>query len=135
MFIELDLQSEVPIYKQLADQLIEGIASGKLSSGQPLPSVRTLAADLGINLHTVNKAYQALKQDGFLEIHRKQGVIVQPGALPTVDAAFRERLHRDLRPLVAEAIARGMDETELQALITTLYGQVQNPPSQGGVSS
>ncbi len=135
MFIELDLQSEVPIYKQLADQLIEGIASGKLSSGQPLPSVRTLAADLGINLHTVNKAYQMLKQDGFLEIHRKQGVIVQPGALPTADAGFRERLGRDLRPLVAEAIARDLDQSELQALITTLYSQIQNPSSQGGVSS
>lgn len=135
MFIELDLQSEVPIYKQLADQLVEGIASGKLSSGQPLPSVRALAADLGINLHTVNKAYQMLKQDGFLEIHRKQGVIVQPGTLPTADAGFRERLGRDLRPLVAEAIARDLDQSELQALITTLYSQIQNPSSQGGVSS
>lgn len=132
MFIELDLQSEVPIYKQLADQLIEGIASGELSSGQPLPSVRTLAADLGINLHTVNKAYQALKQEGFLEIHRKQGVIVQPGSLPSADEAFRERLRRDLRPLAAESVARGMSENELQELLLTLYRQIQNPSSQGG---
>ncbi|OWR28259.1 GntR family transcriptional regulator [Saccharibacillus sp. O23] len=134
MFIELDLQSEVPIYKQLADQLIEGIASGKLSSGQPLPSVRTLAADLGINLHTVNKAYQALKQEGFLEIHRKQGVIVQPGSLPSADEAFRERLRRDLRPLAAESAARGMSEDELQELLLSLYRQIQNPSSQGGTS-
>lgn len=129
MFIELDLQSEVPIYKQLADQLIEGIASGKLSAGQPLPSVRTLAADLGINLHTVNKAYQALKQDGFLEIHRKQGVIVQPNRLPSADEAFRERLRRDLRPLAAESVARGMSEHELQELLLSLYREIQNPSS------
>ncbi len=129
MFIELDLQSEVPIYKQLADQLIEGIASGKLSAGQPLPSVRALAADLGINLHTVNKAYQALKQEGFLEIHRKQGVIVQPGGLPQADDVFRERLRRDLRPLAAEAVARGMNEEELRDLLLSLYEQIQNPSS------
>lgn len=129
MFIELDLQSEVPIYKQLADQLIEGIASGKLSAGQPLPSVRALAADLGINLHTVNKAYQALKQEGFLEIHRKQGVIVQPGSLPQADDVFRERLRRDLRPLAAEAVARGMSEKEFQELLLSLYQQIQKPSS------
>ncbi|OWA37073.1 GntR family transcriptional regulator [Saccharibacillus sp. O16] len=135
MFIELDLQSEVPLYKQLADQLVEGIASGTLSPGQPLPSVRTLAADLGINLHTVNKAYQALKQDGFLEIHRKQGVIVQPGSQPSADEAFRQRLQRDLRPLAAESVARGMSEADLLELLRTLYRQIQNPPSKGGTSS
>ncbi len=129
MFIELDLQSEVPLYKQLADQLVEGIASGKLTPGQPLPSVRTLAADLGINLHTVNKAYQTLKQEGFLEIHRKQGVIVQPGSRPKADAAFRERLQSDLRPLAAESVARGMSEEDLLELLRTLYRQIQNPSS------
>ncbi|CAM3290916.1 MULTISPECIES: GntR family transcriptional regulator [Saccharibacillus] len=134
MFVELDLQSEVPIYKQLADQLIEGIASGKLAAGQPLPSVRALAADLGINLHTVNKAYQTLKQEGFLEIHRKKGVIVQPGPLPAADEAFLARLRRDLRPLAAEASARGLNEQELTELMQTLYRSIQNPPPEGGSS-
>lgn len=134
MFVELDLQSEVPIYKQLADQLVEGIASGTLAPGQALPSVRTLAADLGINLHTVNKAYQSLKQEGFLEIHRKKGVIVQPGPLPTADETFKARLRRDLRPLAAEALVRGMNEQELTELMQTLYRSIQNPPSEGGTS-
>ncbi|MCQ4085843.1 GntR family transcriptional regulator [Saccharibacillus sp. JS10] len=135
MFIELNLQSDIPIYKQLTDQLVEGIASGILKAGQPLPSVRTLAADLGINLHTVNKAYQLLKQDGFLEIHRKQGVIVQPGNLPPSDQAFLDKLERDLRPLAAEAIARGTSQQELEQIIASLYERIQNPPSQGGASS
>ncbi|NGZ74194.1 GntR family transcriptional regulator [Saccharibacillus alkalitolerans] len=135
MFVELDLQSDVPIYKQLADQLIEGIASGALTPGQPLPSVRMLAADLDINLHTVNKAYQMLKQDGFLEIHRKKGVIVQPGTLPRADEAFRERLRRDLRPLAAETVARGMGEDELLELLRSLYRSIQNPPTDKGGTS
>ncbi|ECV7489956.1 GntR family transcriptional regulator, partial [Salmonella enterica subsp. enterica serovar Muenchen] len=56
MIIQLDLQSDVPIYTQLVHQIIEGIASGRLQPGEPLPSVRSLASDIGVNLHTVNKA-------------------------------------------------------------------------------
>lgn len=101
MIIELDLQSEVPIYTQLANQIVEGIASGHLKPGDPLPSVRSLAADLNINLHMVNKAYQVLKQDGFLQVHRKQGVVVQQDGMPDATAAFDLKLKQQLRPLAA----------------------------------
>ncbi|CAI6082995.1 GntR family transcriptional regulator [Cohnella sp. JJ-181] len=124
MWMEIDLQSEVPIYTQLVDQLIEGIASEQLKPGDPLPSVRSLAADLGINLHTVNKAYQILKQDGFLQVHRKQGVVVQPGGMPGVDAAFRAKLARGLRTLAAEAAVRGMSEAEFAAQSAAVYRQL-----------
>lgn len=110
MFIELDLQSETPIYTQLVDQIVEGIASGALRPGDPLPSIRSLAEDLGINLHTVNKAYNLLKQEGFLQIHRKKGVIVQPDGMPSVTEAFEEKLRRQLRSLAAAAAVRGMAE-------------------------
>ncbi|WP_025689256.1 GntR family transcriptional regulator [Paenibacillus zanthoxyli] len=110
MFIELDLQSETPIYAQLVDQLIEGIASGELKPGDPLPSVRRLAEDLGINLHTVNKSYNLLKQEGFLQVHRKKGVIVQPDGMPGVTEAFEEKLRQQLRSLAAAAAVRGMSE-------------------------
>ena len=69
MFINLNLESSEPIYIQLQQQIIEGIAKKQLQPGDALPSVRSLAADIGINLHTVNKAYQQLKQDGFILIH------------------------------------------------------------------
>jgi GntR family transcriptional regulator len=115
MFVELDLQSEVPLYSQLADQIVEGIASGGLKPGEPLPSVRSLAADLGINLHTVNKAYQVLKQEGFLQIHRKQGVVVQPGEMPAMTEEFDIRLSRQLKALAAEAAVRGMAEDAFSA--------------------
>ncbi|MFF2911277.1 GntR family transcriptional regulator [Paenibacillus sp. NPDC057934] len=110
MFIELDLQSETPIYAQLVDQIIEGIASGELKPGDPLPSVRRLAEELGINLHTVNKSYNLLKQEGFLQVHRKKGVIVQPDGMPGVTEAFEGKLRRQLRSLVAAAAVRGMSE-------------------------
>lgn len=110
MFIELDLQSETPIYTQLVDQIVEGIASGELKPGDSLPSIRSLAEDLGINLHTVNKAYNLLKQEGLLQVNRKTGVIVQPGGLPGVTEVFAEKLRRQLRSLAAAAALRGMTE-------------------------
>ncbi|MEK4059818.1 MULTISPECIES: GntR family transcriptional regulator [Paenibacillus] len=110
MFIELDLQSETPIYTQLVDQIVEGIASGALQPGDPLPSIRSLAEDLGINLHTVNKAYNLLKQEGLLQVHRKKGVIVQPDGMPGVTEAFEDKLRQQLRSLAATAAVRGMSE-------------------------
>ena len=60
-----------------------------------LPSVRSLAGDLGINLHTVNKTYQLLKQEGFIQIHRQKGAVVQPvGTLP-ITPAFEAKLERN----------------------------------------
>lgn len=125
MFVELDLQSEVPIYTQLVEQLIEGMANGQLKPGDPLPSVRSLAADLGINLHTVNKAYQVLKQDGFLQVHRKQGVVVQTGGMPGVTAEFEEKLARQLKALAAEAAVRGMKEEAFAELCSKVYRQIK----------
>ena len=110
MIIQLDLQSEVPIYTQLVNQIIEGIASGRLQLGEPLPSVRSLASDIGVNLHTVNKAYTILKQEGYIQIHRQKGVVVDPVAMPPITPEFREKQRRELRPIVAEAICRGMEK-------------------------
>lgn len=121
MFIELDLQSETPIYAQLVDQIVEGIASGNLKPGDPLPSVRSLAEDLGINLHTVNKSYNLLKQEGFLQVHRKKGVIVQPDGMPGVTDAFEEKLRRQLRSLAAEAAVRGMTEDAFAQMSKSMY--------------
>nr|WP_216626642.1 GntR family transcriptional regulator [Paenibacillus phytohabitans] len=104
------MQSDTPLYTQLADQLTEGIASGELKPGDPLPSIRRLAEDLGINLHTVNKAYNLLKQEGLLQVHRKTGVIVQPDGMPGVTEAFEAKLRRQLRSLAAAAAVRGMAE-------------------------
>lgn len=110
--IMLDLQSETPIYMQLKNKIIEGIASKQLNPGDPLPSVRNLAQDLGINMHTVNKAYQLLKQDGFIHIHRQKGVVINPDGMPEADDSYVTLLKEQLRPLLSESICRGMSEEE-----------------------
>jgi len=123
MLISVNLQSDVPLYTQLTNQIIEGIASGRLAPGEALPSVRSLSSDLGINMHTVNKAYAALKQEGYVEIHRQKGVVVQH-ELPVADETYRASLAERLRPLVSEAICRRMTEAELLALCTSVFRQI-----------
>lgn len=121
MFLELELNSDVPVYTQIAQQLVEGIASGALQPGDPLPSVRSLASDLRIKLHTVNKAYQSLKKEGFLQVHRNKGIIITPDGMPDVTESYLDRLQLQLRSLAAEAIVRGMTEKEFAAACTAIY--------------
>lgn len=121
LLLSIDMQSETPIYTQIAQQIIEGIAKGEVIPGEVLPSVRALAGDLGVNLHTVNKAYHLLKQDGYVQINRKKGVMIETENLPKVDDLFLDTLTERLRPLIAEAISRGMEEQALQQLIKAGY--------------
>ncbi|MBL4951532.1 GntR family transcriptional regulator [Neobacillus sp. OS1-32] len=123
MFITLDLESEEPIYTQLKNQIIAGIAKKELSPGEALPSVRALAADLGINLHTVNKAYQQLKQEGFILIHRQKGVVINPDGVPKADAVYWTELSAKIRPLIAESVCKGVSEAEFQELCHQIFAE------------
>ena len=76
MLIEIDFNSDEALYIQLRNQIILGIATSTLREGDVLPSVRQLAEDIGINMHTVNKAYSVLRQEGFVTIDRRRGAIV-----------------------------------------------------------
>ena len=75
MFIELDFNSNEAIYMQLRNQIILGIAQDKIKNGESLPSVRQLAEDIGVNMHTVNKAYALLRNDGYLKLDRRKGAV------------------------------------------------------------
>ena len=66
MILKIDFDSDIPIYVQIKNQIIEGIAKGEIDKGEELPSVRALAEDIGINMHTVNKAYNMLKDEGYI---------------------------------------------------------------------
>ena len=66
MVIEIDFNSDEAIYMQLTNQIIMGIATSRLQEGESLPSVRQLADMIGINMHTVNKAYSVLRQEGHI---------------------------------------------------------------------
>lgn len=120
IYIHIDLESEEPIYVQLQNQIIEGIAKNQLKPGETLPSVRSMASDLGINLHTVNKAYQFLKQDGFILIHRQKGVVINPEPLEMTDTHY-DTLKKAVKPIIAKAICHHLKEDEFITLCRTLY--------------
>ncbi|MFS0782605.1 GntR family transcriptional regulator [Bacillus sp. 1P06AnD] len=124
MWLTLDFESEIPIYTQLVYSVMKGIATGELQSGDPLPSVRSLASDLGVNMHTVNKAYQQLKEERFIAIHSKKcAVIEDPEARKATDEQLQLLQHK-LQPLVIEAIGRGLTHAELQKQISLVYSYI-----------
>jgi GntR family transcriptional regulator len=98
----LDLQSGVPVYRQIIDQVRGGLASGALQAGDQLPTVRQLAVDLAINPNTVVRAYKELELGGLLETHQGTGTFISAQKLPDPDA---ER-ERQLTQIVADAVSR-----------------------------
>jgi GntR family transcriptional regulator len=118
MILNVDLASEVPIYQQIRDQIVEAIAEGVLTEGNSLPATRTLAADFGINFHTVNKAYDLLRQQGLIRLNRKTGAVVTS---TVADSPFHDEWTARARTLLAEAVAKGLSVDEvLQACRSTL---------------
>ena len=76
MLITIDSDSKEPLYTQIRNQVVAGIALGELAPGMQLPSVRSLASDLGINLHTVNKAYAVLRDEGYIRMKGRSGAFI-----------------------------------------------------------
>ena len=76
MIIEIDFNSNEALYMQLRNQIIMGIATSQFHEGDSLPSVRQLADTIGINMHTVNKAYTVLKQEGYVKVDRRKGAVI-----------------------------------------------------------
>ena len=108
MIVAVSFRSAVPIYQQIRDQVVEGIAFGLLADGESLPSTRQLAADLAVNFHTVNKAYDLLRQEGFIQLSRKHGAVVTAAADTTQPVPVSADWSARLRTLLAEGRARGM---------------------------
>lgn len=114
MQLTLDLDSEVPIYQQIRDRIVEAIASRQAREGDPLPSTRQLAADFGINFHTVNKAYDLLRQQGVIRINRKSGAVIRrDAATGPPEATFVDDWEERMRVLLAEATVQGMDRQDV----------------------
>ncbi len=114
MFIEIDFESNEALYMQLHDQIILGIAKSLLHEGDQLPSVRNMAVEIGINMHTVNKAYALLRDEGFLHLDQRRGAVI---AVDEGDAQMRDLLRRELRIISARAILKGITRTELHELV------------------
>ena len=118
MFIEIDFNSDQAIYMQLRDQIIMGIATSRFQEGDMLPSVRQLADTIGINMHTVNKAYTVLKQEGYVKVDRRRGVMV---AVDIDRMRAIEEIREDLLVTLAKASCKNISGEEVHALIDEIY--------------
>lgn len=111
-----------PIYRQLERQVKHSIATGVLSEGEQLPTVRALAAELVVNPNTVARAYRELERAGLLESVRGRGTFVRPGLAVLGEAERRRRLRPELERLVAEARTLGFDDAELVRELEDVLG-------------
>jgi GntR family transcriptional regulator len=109
MLLSIEPDGPVPIYQQIRDRIVEAIATGEATVGSGLPSTRQLAVDLGINFHTVNKAYDQLRQEGLLRIGRKAGAVIQRDASSGPPRpGWEDDWCGRLRTMLAEAAAQGL---------------------------
>ncbi|WP_064094050.1 GntR family transcriptional regulator [Rossellomorea aquimaris] len=125
MFIQIEPQSDVPIYSQVQNGIMEGIVRGELKPGDTLPSVRALAGDLGVNMHTVNKSYHELENKGVIKIVPKSGAIISSSSEEGVMEERIEQLSQNLRPLLAESLVYGLDEKQIQDLVSSIIKKVK----------
>lgn len=112
MFITIDMTSDIPIYKQLKQSIIKGIATNELKSAEALPSVRQLAADLSVNMHTIAKAYAQLKEDGFISVHRNKGALVNSPPQYAANEKYLVALKQQLQEQTIEAHCRGLSKDD-----------------------
>jgi hypothetical protein len=127
MYIEIDFNSDEALYLQLRNQIIIGIATSQYQEGDTLPSVRQLADTIGINMHTVNKAYSVLKQEGFVKVDRRKGAVISVD-IDKLQAI--EELKKDLQVVLAKSRCKKVSKQEVHALIDEIY---QNYEDNGGI--
>lgn len=113
MILRIDQASPDPLYVQIRDSIVAAIANDELAAGDRLPSVRQLASDLGVNLHTVNKAYAVLRDEGYLLMRGRGGAVVADkarSASPERLEGSEYEISASLRRLALEYKARGGTE-------------------------
>ena len=116
--ILIDYKSRKPIYEQIIDNVKELIVSGVLERDEQLPSVRQLAENIGINMHTVNKAYSVLKQEGFVKLDRRKGAVV---SLDVDKIQAMEELRQNLDVVLACGICKNISRSEVHQLVDMIY--------------
>ena len=120
MLLHLEFDSDIPIYQQIRDQIVVGIADGRLRPGEQLPTIRALAAETGVNMMTVSKAYQILKQEGYLQADRRSGTVVS-GRRPVGEP--EEATVRALRVSLSELRLAGLSKEDVVHLVERLYAE------------
>lgn len=122
MVIEIDFNSDEAIYIQLCNQIVIGIATARIREGDVLPSVRQMAEQIGINMHTVNKAYSVLRQEGLVTIDRRRGAVV---AIDVDKIGALEELKEQLLVLLAKSSCKNITRGEVHQLIDEIYDGYQ----------
>ena len=120
--IEIDFNSEEAIYMQLRNQIIMGIATSRLQNGDTLPSVRQLAELIGINMHTVNKAYSVLRQEGIVSIDRRRGAVI---CIDCDKLNALEELKEDLQVVLAKARCKNISREKAHQLLDEIYDEYE----------
>ncbi len=120
MYIEIDFNSDEALYLQLRNQIIMGIATAQFREGDSLPSVRQLADTIGINMHTVNKAYTVLKQEGYVKVDRRRGAVI---AIDVDRMQTLKELKKELRVLLAKSSCKNISKEDIHDLIEEIYGE------------
>jgi len=124
MIIKLDFASDVPIYQQIRNGIVYAIAENELKPGEKLPTVRVLALESGINTMTVSKAYQLLKQEGYIITDRRNGAMVHPDLnLKKDNLENNKNIKEDLQLIIAEAKVNGVSQEEFLEMVKELYGR------------
>lgn len=123
MLLRLDFANDTPIYLQIRNQIVLGIANGALKPGEKLPPIRTLAAETGVNTMTVNKAYQLLKQEGYLITDRRLGAMINPARVSEQHPPLCE--NPQLKLLLSELYVDGVTKEDLLAACSQLYDNLE----------
>lgn len=118
MILSIDFNSDEAFYIQLRNQIIIGIATGRIREGDSLPSVRQLADNISINMHTVNKAYSVLKQEGFVKLDRRRGAIV---SLDVDKQRVLEEMKEEIAVAMAKGICKGIRREEVHRVVDEIY--------------
>ncbi len=118
LIIEIDFNSDEALYLQLRNQIIMGIATAQFQEGDSLPSVRQLADTIGINMHTVNKAYTVLKQEGFVKVDRRKGAVI---AIDEDRIRTMDEIRKDLQVILAKSSCKNITREEVHQLIDEIY--------------
>ena len=118
MIIEVDFNSDEAIYIQLCNQIIMGIATSVINEGDSLPSVRRLADTIGVNMHTVNKAYSVLKREGYISLDKRRGAVI------SLDIDKLEELQvmkRQLQIVLARGCCKNISRQEVHELVDEIF--------------
>lgn len=118
MLIEVDFNSEEAIYIQLCNQIIMGIATSVIQEGDSLPSVRQLAGSIGVNMHTVNKAYSVLKREGYISLDKRRGAVI---ALDIDKMEELEEMRRRLKIVLARGCCKSISRQEVHELVDEIF--------------